>query len=543
MDTNGRRSLNMVHCPEQVTEHTADHPNPSLTDSRDDNNFPKEEYPGPMRDDFFNALNYEPIDALSGSQSFYTAEASPASSSRLIAQSFDHQYEPLEAQLPSPDGGTTPHDHTLDQQQRLADQLAVMCRLCLSTQRDLQPIFDTQNCLPDMIMALAAGVQLYAGDALPAQLCMTCVLQLSSSLSFKQQLETADVKLRQYVLEGGYQRGMKLPTSLDGDDAVGAGLDGPDAPLHFCGDSEPMQTERLDVSEESAEAAAANNAAIEFAESALLIVNDVLIEHAFVDVHAGDDDDFVKLADPAGGPATLDAMQHLELLDPNEQQMQSLDDTRVYDQMQHELMCADVDNDSETQPMADQQVSAAVEVQEESDEDLEDDYAKDADDDNVTEVLEYNEPDKQLQFVESNDFNRTEAKAVVQPLLNPNVGIAISSTPTVWQCFVCQQEYADVTRLRRHLGSAHATTQPQHSCNVCRKSFKVLTELRRHQKRHVHQSTAALTAARHQCADCPQSFNSTADLRVHRSLHGAEQRGFQCSGCSKQCDCEWLGIL
>lgn len=47
------------------------------------------------------------------------------------------------------------------------------------------------------------------GDALPAHICMQCVLQVSRALSFKQQIESADATLRHFVSQG-YMEGMPL---------------------------------------------------------------------------------------------------------------------------------------------------------------------------------------------------------------------------------------------------------------------------------------------------------------------------------------------
>lgn len=561
MDTHGGRSLSQPRCSEQNDEDQANTSTGSgcLSESREDH-FPKEEYLGPMRDDIFDALNYEPtpIDVLSASNAFFTTEVSPTRGCRLNAHPFDHhavQYnQQTTGQLSSPnrselDALNNYHHHN-QQQQNLADQLAVMCRLCLSTRRDLQPIFDTENCIPDMIIALAGGIQLCAGDALPAHVCMTCVLQLSRSLSFKQQLETADVKLRQYVLDGGYLRGMKLPASLDGDDAA-AGLEPDELPV--CDDSETLPTQLVADESEAVTEADVNSAAIQFPETALLIVNDVLVEHAFVDVHAGDDDDFVRLADPASGPATIDAIQHLELLDPNAPlQLQPLDAAEYQSVLPsgNELICADAGNDSESllQPMDDQpsamvrrlQIIAVGEETDEEDDENDDDDHDDHDDNNDNEAVEYNGLDEKLQIEANNDHppNESANQSPCQTATGGDSEIVITSAPTAWQCFVCRKIYADATRLRRHLSNAHATSERLHSCTVCRKSFNTPTELQRHQMRHVHQATAARPKARHQCDDCPQSFNLAADLRVHQSLHGAKQRNFQCISCPKRCDCK-----
>lgn len=70
------------------------------------------------------------------------------------------------------------------------------------------------NLLFIIIKSFFSFKQLSSSDNLPSQICMQCVLQLSSALSFKQQMETADDTLRRFV-DQGYLDGTKL-ISLNG---------------------------------------------------------------------------------------------------------------------------------------------------------------------------------------------------------------------------------------------------------------------------------------------------------------------------------------
>lgn len=96
------------------------------------------------------------------------------------------------------------------------------CRLCLGQGGVLSPIFlesvgggearrqsaaaasagapQPQPALPSRIMA-CAPIQVVEGDRLPAQICHRCLYQVERSYDFKEQCETSDRVLRQYVAQ------------------------------------------------------------------------------------------------------------------------------------------------------------------------------------------------------------------------------------------------------------------------------------------------------------------------------------------------------
>lgn len=91
------------------------------------------------------------------------------------------------------------------------------CRLCLGQGGVLSPIFlesvgggegrppsapqpQPQPTLPLRIMA-CAPIQVVEGDELPAQICHRCLYQVERSYDFKEQCESADKILRQYVAQ------------------------------------------------------------------------------------------------------------------------------------------------------------------------------------------------------------------------------------------------------------------------------------------------------------------------------------------------------
>lgn len=421
--------------------------------------------------------------------------------------------------------------------EELAAQLERICRCCLSTQRDLQPIFDTENCIPDMIMALAAGVQLVPDDSLPAHICMPCVLQLSRALTFKQQLETADVTLREFCSDGGYARGMKLPSSLDADAVATETNVASTAASDVAVAAEESKShtqhhsEHVDYVGSDSEFANTTHTLLDLSTNA----SDILIDHV-LESNVIDDDDFIRLAHPPG--ESLDTMHHMQLLDSNAH-------TELFAlpiKLTLSANCGDVE--SLLQPMAADQQQPVAKTYGMDGDDEEDDEEDDDDQEDDREEMYTIEPVEDVDF--EVDFPH-QLEATFEDITiadtnftadNDNDFPAATLKASAWACFMCDKEYSDAVKLRRHQRTHDA--DKTNVCRVCHKAFHLHSELQRHEKRHIHKKAANQFQGGYPCGDCSLSFNMAGDLRVHRSLHTCTDGRYLCAGCDKQLDCKCL---
>ncbi|XP_077284308.1 uncharacterized protein LOC143909915 isoform X1 [Arctopsyche grandis] len=79
-----------------------------------------------------------------------------------------------------------------------------ICRICLKESSKMKGLFITEEGLSprfyEMIMS-CTKVVITENDGLPAQLCESCATQLTKLYSFKSQCESADISLRQFLLD------------------------------------------------------------------------------------------------------------------------------------------------------------------------------------------------------------------------------------------------------------------------------------------------------------------------------------------------------
>ncbi|XP_063238102.1 myeloid zinc finger 1-like isoform X1 [Bacillus rossius redtenbacheri] len=82
-----------------------------------------------------------------------------------------------------------------------------ICRLCLSKEGIMLPIFDNDSNEDDMSLSsrisICASIQVSQGDGLPTLVCNKCVHRLDSWYTFKEQCRSSDATLRQHAASHG----------------------------------------------------------------------------------------------------------------------------------------------------------------------------------------------------------------------------------------------------------------------------------------------------------------------------------------------------
>lgn len=80
-----------------------------------------------------------------------------------------------------------------------------ICRSCMCENTEMQNIFekDAEKGLTQLaeMLAACASIQVTSGDGLPAHLCVSCEMLLSSAFKFRQRCQKTDTTLRQFINE------------------------------------------------------------------------------------------------------------------------------------------------------------------------------------------------------------------------------------------------------------------------------------------------------------------------------------------------------
>ncbi|GLV42045.1 uncharacterized protein CBL_04996 [Carabus blaptoides fortunei] len=75
-----------------------------------------------------------------------------------------------------------------------------LCRLCLSKEDELIPIFNEDDPIPLTLRIMACvSLEVFDGDGLPNMICHSCKFQLEKSYTFKKKCESSDLKLRRHL--------------------------------------------------------------------------------------------------------------------------------------------------------------------------------------------------------------------------------------------------------------------------------------------------------------------------------------------------------
>ncbi|XP_018334012.1 zinc finger protein 184-like [Agrilus planipennis] len=87
-----------------------------------------------------------------------------------------------------------------DEQQEVILHLNELCRLCMTKEDELVPIFSDQDTVPLTLRIMACvSLEVFEGDGLPDKICHPCKFQLEKSYIFRKKCEQSDMKLRQHL--------------------------------------------------------------------------------------------------------------------------------------------------------------------------------------------------------------------------------------------------------------------------------------------------------------------------------------------------------
>lgn len=95
--------------------------------------------------------------------------------------------------------------------------------------------------------------------------------------------------------------------------------------------------------------------------------------------------------------------------------------------------------------------------------------------------------------------------------------------PDTTTCKICNKQFVDPQRLRRHIAEVHG--QQKFNCSICLvKTYKSQSALQQHMNLHIK-------GKQFSCEFCNKRFGQKYQLTLHRRLHTGE-KPFECQNCS-----------
>ncbi|XP_037043009.1 zinc finger protein 2 homolog [Bradysia coprophila] len=377
-------------------------------------------------------------------------------------------------------------------------ELSKICRVCLLECNDLRSLFDEEPYrISDMIMTFVP-IQICPDDSLPSKICTQCAAHVSRAITVKQQIETAEATLRNYIAIG------YLDVKLQPEEELESFVDKPFEHSNDENDSEYLdQSDRTLVSDNNKSPFPSDEGMMEnFNENDEHVTSEGcdLTESNFTGKNQ--DNKNVSTRKKRGNMKVKKRSKEksegssswvCQICDKEFSDIRRYNRHKKIHDEEKQYRCQTCNKGFNERADLNRHIERHIKSKETAQEE------------------NFNCPECHMSF-------KVEGDLKIHQSVHRNDGKII--------CGECNKEFTTKIQLKRHVRT-HFLDKP-HKCAVCHRGFPEMGSLTRHFKKH----TGEVREKKYECLTCGKRYFDSHSLGVHNRKHSGE-KPWTCATCGK----------